>query len=233
MAFLLSRLIGTATPSSTPTPSSTSKSSPVSPTSSSDKSAAPYHVRVLIRGDRETGKSALLKRLQGGAFIEQHVITPHIVSTPINWSYKTSEDLVNFEVWDVVDKARSPTKVATPNATNPSSTASPSPVSTPPDTPSAVSSKSIPVDAASCPDVYASAHAVIFLIDPTRDWTLAWVKAQLPLVPRHLDVLLLLNFRDLPDSQRLISDSSMQHFMRTQPANVKYLECSMKVRHTA
>jgi archaellum biogenesis ATPase FlaH len=40
-------------------------------------------VKVVIRGDRETGKSALLRRLEGGPFIEQHIETPEIQSAHV------------------------------------------------------------------------------------------------------------------------------------------------------
>ena len=232
---------------------------------------------MLIRGDKETGKSALLKRLLGGGFIEQHVVTPHITAATITWrSYKSSEDVVHVEVWDVVDKAAvkkttTPSASAsnTPSQSTPTTTTSSlsssstsTPAVSPPDTPSgtakAVSSRasgagtlppasnlasstsastlastaaSLPLDAASCLSLYADCHAVMFLIDPTREWTLSYVKQQLPLVPRNLHVLLLLNFRDLPDSQRRVTDADMQQLMRSQPPNVKYLECSMKVPH--
>jgi hypothetical protein len=35
-----------------------------------------------------TGKSALLRRLQGGNFLEAHNETPEIQTAHINWNYK-------------------------------------------------------------------------------------------------------------------------------------------------
>jgi hypothetical protein len=66
-----------------------------------------YRLRVVIRGDRCTGKSALLKRLEGGDFTAEHTPTPEIATAYINWSYKATEETVVVEVWDCVDKGKS------------------------------------------------------------------------------------------------------------------------------
>jgi archaellum biogenesis ATPase FlaH len=47
-------------------------------------------VKVVIRGDRETGKSALLRRLEGGPFIEQHIETPEIQTAHVYYSFISS-----------------------------------------------------------------------------------------------------------------------------------------------
>ena len=48
----------------------------------------------MIRGDRNTGKSCLLARLQGKPFEEQYIPTEEIKAADINWSYKNTEDIV-------------------------------------------------------------------------------------------------------------------------------------------
>jgi hypothetical protein len=47
-----------------------------------------YNMRVILRGDKESGKSALLRRLEGGEFIDQYSPTPEIQTAHINWNYK-------------------------------------------------------------------------------------------------------------------------------------------------
>lgn len=72
-------------------------------------------------------------------------------------------------------------------------------------------------------------HAVLFLIDPSREWTFSYVKSQLPSIPPHIDVLLLLNFRDLPDSERTaVTCTTVEQYMRGVGDRVRYVECSMR-----
>ena len=251
MSFFLSKLIGNTatTPSSTTAPSTSSavpaKPPVLSPTSAPARSK--HHLRVLLRGDKETGKSALLKRLQGGGFIEQHVVTPQITASNIQWSYKTSEESVSVEVWDVVDSAPIKSASKTSTATTPASSTLPTPSAATANTSNAAKSNnaiiaaststaassfsfsSLPPDAASASDLYNNVHAVLFLIDPSRDWTFSYVKSQLPAIPAHIDVLLLLNFRDLPDSERgAVTCTTVEQYMRGVGDRVRYVECSMR-----
>jgi GTPase SAR1 family protein len=45
-------------------------------------------VKVLLRGDRNTGKSTLLTILKGGRFSEAYTPTKEIQTANINWEYK-------------------------------------------------------------------------------------------------------------------------------------------------
>ena len=84
------------------------------------RSGVNYNMKVLVRGDRATGKAALLHRLQGNQMPDQYTPTNEIKIATINWSpaaevvkvrdapavtsAKLTESHCQVELWDVVDK---------------------------------------------------------------------------------------------------------------------------------
>eukprot|EP00466_Bigelowiella_natans_P000666 jgi/Bigna1/66577/fgenesh1_pg.1_\ len=173
-----------------------------------------YNMKIVIRGGRETGKTSLLRRLEGKSFVKDHIPTPQIQVAHIDWNYKTTSDLVQVEVWDVVDKgtmtdqeARIRSLVAQGKL---SSDALP---------------KTIVADASTV-DVYKGCHAILMLMDPTRKWTFDYVKEELKKTPQGCQILLMANFRDL-HTRREVTEVQIENFLRSCEGNVNYIECCM------
>jgi hypothetical protein len=137
-----------------------------------------YNMKLLIRGERGTGKSSLLARLQGQPIPEVHEPTREIKTASIQWTMKTLEETVKCEVWDVVDEGIPPDE---PSETDPD----------------AIGRHTVALVDAQNVDVYQNAHCVIFLMDITKYSTLEYVRTQLDHVPVHIPTLVIGTFRDL------------------------------------
>ncbi|KAI8429786.1 hypothetical protein MSG28_000325 [Choristoneura fumiferana] len=129
-----------------------------------------FNMKILIKGDRNVGKSCLLQRLQGGPFIEEYVPT----------------DQIQVEVWEVVDKGR--TKKKSPlglKLENQSAAVTQD------------EAYETPVLDATFLDVYKNATGVILMLDITKPWTFEYVVKELSRVPADLPVVILGNHCDM------------------------------------
>ncbi|RQM26916.1 hypothetical protein B5M09_006460 [Aphanomyces astaci] len=179
-------------PSSLAAPSSSGMSAPMGSIRRMDKvirkkvrGEITYNMKLLIRGERGTGKTSLVARLQGLPIPETHVPTREIETASINWSMKgSSEESVKCEVWDVVDVGLT--------SKDDSDAADAAML----DSESQGRHQVAPVDAQNV-DVYQNAHGVIFLMDISNYASLEYVKHQLDMVPIHIPTLIIGTFRDL------------------------------------
>lgn len=136
-------------------------------------------MKIIIKGDRNVGKTCLLERLQGKAFIESYIPSEEIQVASIQWSFKATEDIVKVEVWDVVDRGKARVR-QTGLKFNTGTTAT--------DTPA--------LDAEFL-DVYKGTHGVILLMDITKSWTYEYVTRELPKIPEDIPILILGNHCDM------------------------------------
>ncbi|XP_052873017.1 rab-like protein 6 [Anopheles cruzii] len=176
-----------------------------------------YNMKVVIKGDRNVGKSCLLERLQGRAFVEQYTPTEQIQVASIQWSFKATDDVVKVEVWDVVDRGKAKQKTNNLKINTQTSPDSECP--------------EVPVLDAEFLDVYKGTHCVVMVMDITKAWTFDYVCRELPKVPTDIPVLLLGNHCDM-GHHRVISADQVHGFVETagreRRAELVYGDSSMR-----
>ncbi|KAL4706803.1 hypothetical protein ACJJTC_010037 [Scirpophaga incertulas] len=179
-----------------------------------------FNMKILIKGDRNVGKSCLLQRLQGGPFIEDYAPTDQIQVAPINWTYKNTDYIVKVEVWEVVDKGRTkkkpPLGLKLENQSTPATTED---------------GYETPILDATFLDVYKNASGVILMLDITKPWTFDYVVKELSQVPADLPVVVLGNHCDMQHHRQVHLHHIQQTLHQaklTRTAPVRYAESSMR-----
>ncbi|XP_030915085.1 rab-like protein 6 [Geospiza fortis] len=172
-------------------------------------------LKIVIRGDRNTGKTTLWHRLQGKKFIEEYIPTQEIQVTSIHWNYKTTDDIVKVEVWDVVDKGKCKKRGDGLKLEN--------------DPQEAESEMALDAEFL---DVYKNCNGVVMMFDITKQWTFNYILRELPKVPTHVPVCVLGNYRDMGE-HRVILPSDVRDLidnLKRPPGSsyFRYAESSMK-----
>ena len=160
-----------------------------------------YNLKIVVRGERGTGKSSLIRRLQEGKYDPGYVPTPEIAAAHVNWGYKCSEATVKVEVWDVVNRAidRGDERLSGLKGGIQRNSAIDD------DEPAGIASTpnkfrghhSFGLLDASSVDVYKNCDAVVFMVDPKNRETFEFVVREAQNVPKHATMLIIRNFRDL------------------------------------
>uniref|UniRef100_A0A8D0DIE4 Rab-like protein 6 n=1 Tax=Salvator merianae TaxID=96440 RepID=A0A8D0DIE4_SALMN len=174
-----------------------------------------YNMKIVIRGDRNTGKTTLWHRLQGKKFIEEYIPTQEIQVTSIHWNYKTTDDIVKVEVWDVVDKGKCKKRGDGLKLEN--------------DPQEAESEMALDAEFL---DVYKNCNGVVMMFDITKQWTFNYILRELPKVPTHVPVCVLGNYRDMGEHRVILPDDVREFIdkMNRPPGSsyFRYAESSMK-----
>ena len=145
--------------------------------------------RVLLRGSRKSGKTALFKRLQGKSFDQHYEATSKVQSSSVNWSIRNLNEKkrVSVEIWDVVDKDED--EGDGEGESEPRGLAEAF----------AASIESIPesVTARKVLEVYKKTQAIVFVVSPYIKESFEYVKKAIGAVPYDIDVLISFGFKDL------------------------------------
>ncbi|CAH1393391.1 unnamed protein product [Nezara viridula] len=168
-----------------------------------------YNMKIIIKGDRNTGKTCLFHRLQGKKFVQDYIPTEEIQVASINWNYKTTDDVVKVEVWDVVDKGKKRVQLDGLK----------------------LSEEFIPALDAEFLDVYKGTNGVILIFDITKNWTFDYVEKEIRKIPDNIPVLILGNHCDM-SHHRTINVETVYFFIESlekenRCAQYRYTEASM------
>ncbi|KAJ9576433.1 hypothetical protein L9F63_006646 [Diploptera punctata] len=174
-----------------------------------------YNMKIIIKGDRNVGKTCLFHRLQGQKFVEEYIPTEEIQVASIQWNYKATDDIVKVEVWDVVDRGKKKKRFDGLKLDN-----------------SQLEVPEEPALDAEFLDVYKGTNGVIIMMDITKSWTFDYVQRELPKVPNHIPVLVLANHCDMAHHRTITSDH-VTYFIESNErppgsAQVRYAESSMR-----
>ncbi|CAF4669673.1 unnamed protein product [Rotaria magnacalcarata] len=154
-----------------------------------------YNMKLVIRGECNTGKSVLWSRLQGYQFIEDYIPSDEIRVATINWSSRVCEDaIIKVEVWDVVDKSRKKRRPINPSLKLSNSIN--------------VSVADVSLDAEFL-DVYKSTAGVLFIYDITKPWTWDYIEREIVKVPAHIPILIIGNQLDMSHHRKVSTDKCL------------------------
>ncbi|KAJ3640516.1 hypothetical protein Zmor_003809 [Zophobas morio] len=173
-----------------------------------------YNMKIVIKGDRNVGKTCLFHRLQGKKFIEEYIPTEEIQVTSIQWNYKATDDVVKVEVWDVVDRGKKKKRFEGLKLEN-----------------SQIEMPEEPALDAEFLDVYKGTNGVIMMMDLTKTWTFDYVQRELPKVPAHIPVIILANHCDMAHHRTVTTDHVtfyIESIASSRSAQVRYSESSMR-----
>ena len=156
-----------------------------------------FNMKIVIRGDRNSGKTCLWKRIQGQTFSEIYTPTEEIQAANIMWNYRARDHIVKLDVWDVVDE--SPKRRIKSEGLKLEN--------------EEVAKFETPACDAGFVDVYKNCNGVLMVFDITKPWTWNYVERELDKIPSHIPVLIMSNKTDL-EPQRQVREEDVQHFLK-------------------
>ncbi|CAH8679617.1 unnamed protein product [Schistosoma rodhaini] len=166
-----------------------------------------YNMKIVIRGDRNVGKSTLLSRLKGEQFKEEYIPSNEIQLANIHWNHQNSQSVIKVEVWDVVDKGKPRSSVSKGVRFFKKLTKGQPSINI-----GGQAGNIEPCLDASFINVYKGAHGVILMMDMTKPSTFEYVCRELIQIPPKLPILIMSNFHDIQE-QRKVTEEQVQIFL--------------------
>ena len=146
-----------------------------------------YNMKILIRGQRKTGKTQLLRRLQGLGFVADYTATPEISTAHLIWTCPATDEKVKVEFWDVVDKGIQPQASWAGITANGKAVESAQEQS---------QQENVVLLDAETIDVYRGCDGVVLLHDPSRPETMAYSAGLLKELDADIPAIVVANFAD-------------------------------------
>ncbi|KAF7493581.1 Rab-like protein 6 [Sarcoptes scabiei] len=213
-----------------------------------------YNMKIIIRGDRNVGKTCLFYRLQGEKFHEEYIASDEIKTASIQWNYNATDDVIKVEIWDVVDKGKKRENligVQSMQQKNAKDSLKMHNIKSSFDSRNKISVDSVhnhqsdsqslsstPALDAEFVDVYKGTNGVIFVFDMTKAWTFDYVVREINKCPLNIPVLILANHRDMGHHRVITTDQVQsfiesiliedQQFNRERSGQILYAESSMR-----
>merc|ERR1712063_186447 len=165
-----------------------------------------HQLNLCIVGDKATGKSSLYNMLQRKRFEESYSRTPTNQTATTSWEFRLSEVEVSIKLREIVQpRIKQKTgELKTKDSANDSMIVS---------------------------VVNSDVHAIIFMIDPRKKYTLEYVQRELEYITHDCDILIVSNFTDLCNEKKpQISANDIKELIRKSGKNIRHCEASMSDR---
>lgn len=167
-----------------------------------------YTIRILVKGEKNVGKTSLIRMLQGQPFQDAYSPSESTQAHVLDWQFKDLTEKVRVELWDCVEQTLGQRPVSNELK-----------LSFDPPSPS----RSSPEVTTPQPE---GTHALWLVYDPRKDWTYQYVKGQLA-AAEGLPVLVLANYRDCAAKWTVQTAVARSELTALHPA-LHVIECSAK-----
>eukprot|EP00288_Rhodomonas_lens_P008440 CAMPEP_0177717526 /NCGR_PEP_ID=MMETSP0484_2-20121128/15091_1 /TAXON_ID=354590 /ORGANISM="Rhodomonas lens, Strain RHODO" /LENGTH=292 /DNA_ID=CAMNT_0019229631 /DNA_START=169 /DNA_END=1044 /DNA_ORIENTATION=+ len=175
-----------------------------------------HAVKVVVRGERETGKTTLTKLLSGGVFDPKYTQSKpgEVETVTVQWGAGPGEDvslsMVAVAEIDTRKQAEEQGGASLKISHEEKNRFS--------------RSKKTLQDAMA--KHYEGCQGVIVMVDPGKEWTFSHAKDILECIPENLEILLIANFKDQEQSWVTPRDAMLAHVAGT-GRHVHFCECCL------